>query len=364
MMQQTSWNLHLYPRGSEDPDFIALFLKRCDNCSGPEKIALNFELSILDANGRDLESEKIELNDLEFQKSASHGISDFFERPKNIREDRVFTLDILRVRCTMWIDEGEVDKEVLSYAKTRIGHEKISFINTIESFATLKPNLKITFDVTSVSKDALKLSGNVYVRSEPGSEDEVMVEISLDSQNAHLITCQICMLNSAGKEVECGEGEVDKEDLSYAKTRIALENISFINTIESFATLKPNQKITFNVTSVSKDALKLSGNVYVRSEPCSEDEVKVEISLDSQNAHLITCQICMLNSAGKEVECGKIDTRNDLCRKSTLVAPLNFEKSNLLDEKHEYLPNDKLTLRCECTLSTGIEFQSIEETFY
>ncbi|GBO44466.1 Speckle-type POZ protein [Araneus ventricosus] len=264
MMQQTSWNLLLYPRGSEDPDFISLFLKRCENCNGPEKIALNFELSILDANGRDVESDTIEVEDLVFQKSASYGHSDFFERPKNILEDRVFTLDILRVRCTMWI----------------------------------------------------------------------------------------------------GEGEVDKEALSYAKTRIALEKISFINTIESFATLKPNRKISFEVTSVSKDALKLSGNVYVRSEPVLEDEMMVEISLDSQNAHLITCQIYILNSAGKEVECGKIDTRNDLCRKSTLVAPINIGKRNLLDEKHEYLPNDKLTLRCECTLSNGIELQRIEETYY
>ncbi|GBO17256.1 hypothetical protein AVEN_147926-1 [Araneus ventricosus] len=155
MIQQTSWNLHLYPRGNEDPDFIALFLKRCDNCNGPEKIALNYELSILDANGRDLESNKI---DFEFQKSASYGLSDFFERPENYQVGRDFTLDILTVRCTMWIGDGEVDKEALSYAKTRIGLKKISFIKTIENFATLKPNQKITFDVTSVAKHALKLS--------------------------------------------------------------------------------------------------------------------------------------------------------------------------------------------------------------
>ncbi|GBL99339.1 TD and POZ domain-containing protein 5 [Araneus ventricosus] len=264
MMQQTSWNLHLYPRGNGDPDFISLFLKRCDNCNGPEKIALNFELSILDANGRDLESDKIELNDLEFQKSASYGLSDFFERPENNLVGRAFTSDILRVRCTMWIGEGEIDKEALSYAKTRIRIEKISFINTIESFATIILNLKKTFNVTHVSKHALNLSGNVYIRSEPGSEDEVMVEIFLDSQNAHLITCQIYILNSSGKEIECG----------------------------------------------------------------------------------------------------KIDTRNDLCRKSTMSTPINFEMRNLLDQKHEYLPNDKLTLRCECTLSNGIEFQRIEDTFY
>ncbi|GBO28410.1 hypothetical protein AVEN_84182-1, partial [Araneus ventricosus] len=170
MMQQTSWNLLLYPRGNGDPDFISLFLKRCGDCNGPEKIALNFELSILDAKGRDLESEKIELNDLEFQKSASYGLSDFFERPENNLVGRAFTSDLLRVRCTMWIGEGEIYKEALSYAKTRIRIEKISFINTIESFATLIPNLKKTFDVTSVSKHALNLSGNVYIRSEPGSE--------------------------------------------------------------------------------------------------------------------------------------------------------------------------------------------------
>ncbi|GBN19517.1 hypothetical protein AVEN_62217-1, partial [Araneus ventricosus] len=188
MMQQTSWNLLLYPRGNGDPDFISLFLKRCDDYNGPEKIALNFELSILDAEGRDLESNKI---DFEFQKGASYGLSDFFERPDNNLVGRAFTSDILRVCCTMWIGEGEVDKEALSYAKTRIGLKKISFIKTIETFSTLIPNMKKTFDVTFVSKGALKLSLNVYVKSEPGSEDDVMVEIFLDSQNAHLITCQI-----------------------------------------------------------------------------------------------------------------------------------------------------------------------------
>ncbi|GBO00412.1 TD and POZ domain-containing protein 4 [Araneus ventricosus] len=265
IIHSTSWNLELYPRGEEDPNFMSLYLRRCEDCNGPGRITLFYELSILDANGRGLVSAKREEDAYEFEKGKGYGPKDFFELLGNNLEEKtkVLTSDILRVCCKMWIDEGEVDKEARSCARTRIGLVKISFINIIEKFGILKPDQKKSFDVTSVSKDGFKFSGNIYVKNEPGSEEEVMVDIF----------------------------------------------------------------------------------------PGSDD------------VHLITCQIYLLSSAGKEVECGKIDTRNYIDRKHTLNFPINLGK-NFLDKKIEYLPNDNLTLRCQCTLSTGIEFERIEETFY
>ncbi|XP_055944473.1 uncharacterized protein LOC129975435 [Argiope bruennichi] len=96
----------------------------------------------------------------------------------------------------------------------------------------------------------------------------------------------------------------------------------------------------------------------------TEEVVIVDIYSHSKNVYLITCQIYLINSAGKETSCGKIDARTHMDSKPSFRFPLNIRKKNLLDDKLEYLPNDSLTLRCECTVSTGIEFQRIEETFY
>ncbi|CAL1284128.1 unnamed protein product [Larinioides sclopetarius] len=265
ILQSTSWNLKIYPRGCENSDFISLCLHRPVDSCGPESIALNFELSILDVNGKVIESYELEEDEFEFEKDDSYEFTNFSERLGNVlgEVNEVLSSDILKVCCTMWV----------------------------------------------------------------------------------------------------GEGKIDKEDFSCARTRIGLEKISFIKIIENFNKLQPNQKKPFNVKSVSKYGLKFSGNIFVKREPDSKDEVIVEIFSENIDGDLITCQFYLLSSCGKEVECGKIDSRNYIDRMHTLSFPMNFG-NNLLEKELDYLSNDNLTLRCKCTLSIGIEFQRIEETFY
>ncbi|KAF8777716.1 TD and POZ domain-containing protein 3 [Argiope bruennichi] len=265
-MQQTSWNLQLYPRGDKDADFISLYLQRCAKCNGPEKIAIDFVLSITDINGRVLKSIGMEEEEMEFRKDKGYGSSYFCQRIGNILDQNgsVLTPDILKVCCTMWIGEGKLENEARICARTRIGLEKISFINVTENFSTLIPDQKKSFQVKSASKEELKISGYVLFKNDPGFGEEVVIEI--------------------------------------------------------FA--------------------------------------------GSEKIYLISYKVYLLNSVGNEIEFGKIDTRNYLERKNTLKIPIYFKRKILLDKGPEYLSNDNLTLRCECIVSTGIEFQRIEETCY
>ncbi|CAL1284125.1 unnamed protein product [Larinioides sclopetarius] len=259
MMQQTSWYLGLYPRGSINEDFISLYLNRNSSCNRPEKIALNYELSLLDGEETILEAVEMEY---EFKKGVGYG-SILFVKRDEIKE-KVLAKDVLKVCCRMWIGEGKVDKEVCTYARTRLGIERISFINAVGKFSLLELNQKRPFDVNSVSKEGLKLSGSVYV---------------------------IC-------EQDC------------------------------------------------------------------EEEVVVEITSNSKKAFVIACKLYLLNSAGYETEFGKLEAKTFSSRKYTVQARIKFEKRDLLEHNLEYLKDDMLIFRCECKFSTGIEFQRIEETFY
>ncbi|GBO17561.1 Speckle-type POZ protein [Araneus ventricosus] len=260
VMQQTSWNLGLYPRGSTNEDFISLYLNRISSWNRSEKIALNYELSLLDAKGK--VAETVEIKEYEFKKGVGYGSTLFVKRDK-IKE-KFLAQDVLKVCCRMWIGEGKVDNEICTYARTRIGIEKISFINTVGKFSMFELNQKKPFDVNSVSKEGLKLSGNVYVTCEQDCEEEVVVEITPNSKNVFAIACKLYLLNSAGNETEFG--------------KTVATDVSF--------------------------------------------------------------------------------------RKYTVQVRIKFEKRALLEQKPEYLLNDMLIFRCECKFSTGIEFERIEETFY
>ncbi|CAL1284121.1 unnamed protein product [Larinioides sclopetarius] len=161
-----------------------------------------------------------------------------------------------------------------------------------------------------------------------------------------------------------GEKEIHQIKQIVARTRIGIERISFLHVTENFNALEPNQKKIIYIRSPSEKGLSLASCLYFTDGSCCDGKVMVEITQSNTNLILSKCEISVLNAFGKVIKCCKADNRFDAVRKDIRKLPLSLTKQDILNRKCEYLPDDKLTLLCECTFATGVEYQKIESTVH
>ncbi|GBN94318.1 Speckle-type POZ protein [Araneus ventricosus] len=158
------------------------------------------------------------------------------------------------------------------------------------------------------------------------------------------------------------EGSIQKAGKYTARTRIGIEKISFLHKVENFSALKPNEKNTVRIQSHSKTRCVISSSLYFTDSSCCEDKVMVEIVCSDSKYILRKQKLSLLNGSEDVIECGEADIRFDAIKTDIQKLPLSLTREIILDRKSEYLPNDELSLICECAFSTGIEFAKIEET--
>ncbi|GBM43561.1 TD and POZ domain-containing protein 4 [Araneus ventricosus] len=158
-----------------------------------------------------------------------------------------------------------------------------------------------------------------------------------------------------------GEGKVENIGQSSARTRIRIEKNSFLHVVENFSTLQPNAKHTTMIRPHSKKGRFITSSIYFTE----ENMIMIEIVLSdtiSANQILCKCELFLIDGSGNVIECGGTDNRYEAVRKCTHTILLSLSREAVLHRKSEYLPDDKLSLICECTFSSGIEFKTIEET--
>ncbi|GBN14650.1 Speckle-type POZ protein [Araneus ventricosus] len=258
------WCLSLYPRGykEESKGYISLYLTRRETDDGPGQFPLKFELSILLADGSDLQSGTVEYT---FEKGNGFGCHQFLKREEVLLRRKAVCLpqNILSVRCKIWKNEG---------------------------------------------------------KTEP--------------------VAQIC-----------------------ARTRLGIKEISFLHIVEGFGAFKPNEKKTTQIRS-SKETPVLSSSLYFSDDSWSEGEIVVEIKPPDTNHVLSKCKLSLLDRSGKATECGEADNRFDETRQDIQKLPLSLRRQVILNRESKYLPDDKLTLLCECTFSTGVEYEKTEKILH
>ncbi|CAL1284118.1 unnamed protein product [Larinioides sclopetarius] len=151
----------------------------------------------------------------------------------------------------------------------------------------------------------------------------------------------------------------------FARTRIQVETVSFVHTIEYFSGIKADSKQTISVNSSSEARSPVSVSIIATNGSCCEEKIVLEfIPVDRELIDVCTCRLQLLNAAGQKIKCGQTDSRFDLERKDILYVPLTFTNKKLLEKKEQFLPNDSLTLICEYSFSIGVEFEKIEKTIY
>ncbi|GBM55384.1 Speckle-type POZ protein [Araneus ventricosus] len=146
-----------------------------------------------------------------------------------------------------------------------------------------------------------------------------------------------------------------------ARTRIGIEKISFLHKVENFSGLKPNEKKTLQVQSHSKTGCIISSSLYFIDAWSLEGTIIVEIVPSDKNYILRKLKLSFLDRSGNVVDFSEVDNRFDDTILDIQKVPLSLTRQVILNRKGEYLSNDELSLICECTFSTGVDLQKIEE---
>ncbi|CAL1271323.1 unnamed protein product [Larinioides sclopetarius] len=158
-----------------------------------------------------------------------------------------------------------------------------------------------------------------------------------------------------------GEGNDRNIGQSSARTRIRIEKNYFLHVVENFSKLRPNVKHSKKIRTHSKKDRFITSSLYLTQEKLIVMEIVLS-DMISTNQILCKCEISLLDGFGNMIECGVIDNRCYAVRETTHTTSLFLSKEVILNRKNEYLPNDELSLICECIFSSGPEFKAIEET--
>ncbi|CAL1295606.1 unnamed protein product [Larinioides sclopetarius] len=158
-----------------------------------------------------------------------------------------------------------------------------------------------------------------------------------------------------------GEGSVREATEITARTRIGIEEISFLHLIESFSKLKPDEKKTIQIKSSARRQCSLTSSLHF-TEDSNEGKIMLKISPRTENQVLARRKISLLNKSGKKIECGESDNRLVDTRKDIQNLPLSITRQEILKKESDYLQEDNLSLLCECVFSTGVEYEKIERT--
>ncbi|CAL1281795.1 unnamed protein product [Larinioides sclopetarius] len=144
-----------------------------------------------------------------------------------------------------------------------------------------------------------------------------------------------------------------------ARTRIVVENISFLHRVEKFSTLKAGEKKVLQIPSHSETGCVFTSTLCLKDASRNKEKVVVEISPSRTNYQLYGKKLSVINISGNIIEYYKYDYTSNYFPKF-----YSLTKQVILDRRKEYLQNDELSLLCEYTFRTGECHVKIEEILH
>ncbi|CAL1281797.1 unnamed protein product [Larinioides sclopetarius] len=140
-----------------------------------------------------------------------------------------------------------------------------------------------------------------------------------------------------------------------ARTRIGIENISFLYRVENFSALKRGEKKILQIYSPETGCF-FTSTLCLEEIYWNVDMVNVEISSSNNNYRLYIKKLYVINVSGNIIELLKRDDQLSFSLQRQYLT-----RQFLMDKSEEFLPNDELSLLCECTLPTGVNHGTIVE---
>ncbi|GBN37600.1 Speckle-type POZ protein [Araneus ventricosus] len=201
-MENTKWKLknNIFVNGT-----IHLAIERQED-NGPDSIEIEFELSVLAADGSPLRMGKSEK---EFKCTTQYYISSFQRRDEIFfyKIAETFPNDALTVRCRMWRAEAEISKVDACFARTRLSVDRRCSIWALREFSRLQPEKKRSHRLYPTLDGSPQLILSLFLKERNGKN---YVNIQIDQNYAtrdNYIYSKISLLDSDGKVVHSVEGQ-------------------------------------------------------------------------------------------------------------------------------------------------------------
>ncbi|CAL1281802.1 unnamed protein product [Larinioides sclopetarius] len=160
-----------------------------------------------------------------------------------------------------------------------------------------------------------------------------------------------------------GEGSNHKVVECTARTLIGTKKISFLHRVENFSAFKKNEKKSLQIPSLSKPGSAISSTLCIHNTSANIDTIVVEIVPSGSNYVLRRKKLSFLSESGNIIEFGEVDYRFWHTTEQIRQLQQRFSRGFILSKRNELLPNDELSLVCECIFYTKEETK-IEEILY
>ncbi|GIX80943.1 speckle-type POZ protein B [Caerostris extrusa] len=148
------------------------------------------------------------------------------------------------------------------------------------------------------------------------------------------------------------DGKMPENGRMYARTHLGVEAISAVWNIDDFSDLEPYRTITFPIKSSTKNEELMNLDLYLTGGQKFEEVLHFKLTARDPKIKMATIQLSLLDYAGGKTECVKgevwFNAPENLHRQLTFQTT----KNRLISAEDVYLPNDALSVLCECTFST------------
>ncbi|GFY61339.1 speckle-type POZ protein A, partial [Trichonephila inaurata madagascariensis] len=270
---------------------------------------------------------------------AWHGTGKKIESP-------IFTLEA--IERSQWqlllYPKGESVGNYISYYLKRLKNSKGS------------KSLKIDYELSFLTEDGEILKPN-FVSSDTFTKgqtkgknlfkmrDEVFLSKYL-SQDILTASCRIC--TSARRNM--GRVKI------FANTIISMDKASFVWNIENFSKMGTSERKDYEIKSAHGDHM-VTLELFLIGH-CCEESINVCVKFYNPSIKFFRLNSFLMDAIGNRFNSGRLEfqVQNTFYdwKLVLFVSKQKMEKSNI------YLPNDVLSLNCECDFSTKIAFEGIE----
>ncbi|GFR28856.1 hypothetical protein TNCT_511881 [Trichonephila clavata] len=261
-------------------------------------------------------------------------------------ESPIFTLDAIektRWRLVLYPKGEKIGNYISLYLKRLEGSKgsKVIAIDYELSFLTrdgeiLKPNF--------VSNDTFQ-KGQAKGASQFKMRDETFQSKCVDED---ILTAYCRIWVSSRKNT--GSARI------FASTIINIDKFSFVWDIENFSKMEISQRNDYVIKSALGDHM-VTLELFLTVDN-SDELINIYVKTFNQNIKFFRLNSCLLDATGNRTNSGMQEFRaKDLLAGEKLIL---ISKKKLVEKKNIYLPNDILSLNCECDFSTKIAFEGIE----
>ncbi|CAL1297905.1 unnamed protein product [Larinioides sclopetarius] len=150
-----------------------------------------------------------------------------------------------------------------------------------------------------------------------------------------------------------------RTELCFARTILDIEKRYFVWTIEKVFYISPGQNRTIQLPAYNKGSSPLHLNLSLKQN-CDEEVFSIEM-YEVKNLKHLYCEISMINSEGKIIDCSRNRIRNvTFVDKKCLLFQTFIRKSKLVQDQKRLLTNGSMILQFDLLLSFGVAFNQIE----